>query len=81
MVESCIGPRARGVTLGAGLREIRTHVVRIRSALKVLQVTGNARRVCQCEVVIGVAIGTGARRNGVRSGQWEIGQVMVEGGV
>jgi hypothetical protein len=81
MVESRIRPSARSVTLGAGLWKIRTHVIRICSALEVLQVTRNACRVGQGEVVIGVAIRALPRRYRMRSRQREIGEVMVEGGV
>jgi hypothetical protein len=44
VIEGCIRPRAGGVALGTSLREIRGHMVRVRRALEVLQVTRNTRR-------------------------------------
>ena len=59
------------MALLAGLREARTHVVWIRGALKVFQVARYARGAGQFVVVIEVAIGTRARRNGMRARQSE----------
>ena len=39
VIESCIRPGTRTVALRTGLRKTRSHVVRIRCALEVLQVT------------------------------------------
>ena len=52
----------------AGLREIRTDVIRIRGALVVLQVAGHARGAVQAVIIVHVTIGAGAWRNGVQSG-------------
>ena len=81
VIECRIGPGARAVALGAGLREVRRNVVRVRGALKVLQVTRNTCRTRQIEIVIGVAICALAWRHRMRPGQGKIREVVVERGV
>jgi hypothetical protein len=42
VIKGCARPRSRAVALFASLREPGLHVIRIRRALEVLQVTRNA---------------------------------------
>jgi hypothetical protein len=56
------------VALVAGLREVRSHVVRIRRSLEILQVARHAGGAAQVVVIVDVAIGTSARRYRMRSG-------------
>ena len=65
MVEGCVHPVRGVVALIACLREVRCDVVRIGSALVILEVAGNTRRAVQAVVVVHVAIGADARRHGV----------------
>ena len=81
VVEGCVHPVGGVVTLVAGLREIRRHVVGTGCALIVLQVARHARRACQVVVVVHVTIGAGARRNRVESGQSKSCGGVVELGI
>ena len=81
VIERGIEPGAGVVTLVAGLREIRSDVIGIRRSLVVLQVAGRAGRAVQVVVVVDVAVGAGARRNGVQSGKRETGAVVIERGI
>ncbi len=81
VVECRIQPGSRVVTRGAGLREIRSCVIRIRRTLVILQVTGDAGRAVQVVVIVHVAIGALPRRHGVHSRQREGGQGMVKRGI
>ena len=58
-------PRYGGVALRAVRREVRRDVVRVRSALEILEVTGYASRAGQVVVVVDMAIDALARRHGV----------------
>lgn len=78
MVECCRLPGARVVTHFAGLGEASCHMVRIRRALEIFQVTGHARRTGQVVIVIDVAVSALARRNGMRAGQSEIHERVIE---
>jgi len=49
-------------------REIRRGVIRVRRFLKIGQVAANTRHTGQAVIVVHVALGTLARRNGVRVG-------------
>jgi len=68
VVKGSVHPVGGVVTGIAGLREIRTDVIRIRGALVVLQVAGHARGAVQAVIIVHVTIGAGAWRNGVQSG-------------
>jgi len=81
VVESCIHPVRVVVTLVAGLREVRCHVIRISCALIVLQVTGHASRACQVVVIVHVTIRAGARWHRVQTGQRESGGVVIKRGI
>ena len=81
VVKRCIRPTTSVVALVAGLREIRRDVIRVGCALEVLQVAGDAGGAVQRVVVVDVAIGALARRNGVQSGQHEAGRRMIELGI
>ena len=65
VVERCGLPRRRRVALSAIRREVRYHVIRIRGALEILQVTANTSRARQVVIVVDVTIGTLAGRNRV----------------
>ena len=81
MVECGIHP-VRGVMTGvAGLREIRTDVIRVCRSLVVLQVATHARRGVQAVVVVNVAIGAGPRRHRVQPSERKPGAGMVERGI
>src|SRR6201993_2196421 len=81
VVKRGIEPGAGAVALVAGLREIRADVIGIGRSLVILQVARNAGRAVQAVVVVDVAIGAGARRNRVQSGQRESGAVVVKRGI
>jgi len=67
------------VALVASLREIRCHVIGIRCALEVLQVTGHASGAVQpVRIGAGVAVGALTRRNGVHARQRETGRRVVK---
>lgn len=78
VVECRIGPSARGVALSTSLRETGGHMVRVRGALEVLEVTRNAGCIRQVVVVINVAIRALAWWNGMSSCQREAGRVVVK---
>lgn len=62
----------------AGLREPSQDVVRIRRALKILQVTRNASRSSQVVVVVDMAVEAQAGRGGVSVGQRKSDSVVIE---
>ena len=78
VVEGCIQPTGGVVALLAGLREVRGHVVRIRRALEILQVTRHTSGAGQVVVVVDVAIDALPRGNGVRTRQNESGRRVIE---
>lgn len=79
VIEGGAAPRGGVVTLLAGLRKSRLHVVGISGPLKVLQVAGYACGIRQVEVPIDVALRTWSID--VRSRQREPGLGVIEGGV
>jgi len=78
VVKGRIQPSRRGMALLAGLREVRRRVVRIRRALIVLQVAGDASRRGYVVVVTDVAVGAQPRWHRVQPGQSEARARMVE---
>ncbi len=78
VVEGRVEPRSCVVALVASLREIRGHVVRIRRALEILQVAGNAGRTVQRVVVVDVAVRASPRRNRMHAGQSESGRGVIK---
>ena len=68
MVEVRFQPVGSVVALVASLGKVRGHVIGIRRALIVLEVATYASRGVQRVIVVDVAIGAGARRNGVHPG-------------
>jgi len=78
MVERCIQPGGRAVTLVAGLREIRGHVIRIGRALKIPQVAADTGGRGQVVIVVHVAIGTLPRGNSVHAGKRESHRVVIK---
>lgn len=78
VIEACRRPPRGGVALSAVLREIRGYVVRVRRALKILQVATHTRRRRQVVIVVDVAIRALPRRNRVHSRQRESRTAVVE---
>ena len=78
MVKGCRLPCSGVVARLASLRESAAHVVRIRGALEIFQVTRHAGRAGQVVVVADVAIDALARRHGVRTRQNESGGGVIE---
>ncbi len=78
MIEGGRLPGARVVTHVARLGETACHMVRIRRALEIFQVTGHAGRAGQVVVVVNVAVGALTRRNCVRTGQHKIHKRMIK---
>ncbi len=62
----------------ASLREVPLHVIRIRSSVEILEVTGNASRRRQVVIIVDVAVGALTRRDSMRAGQRESGLRVVE---
>ena len=66
------------MTLLTCLRESTLHVIRIRGALEILQMTRDASRDCDVVIVVYVAVDTLARRHDVRAGQRKSWAGMIE---
>jgi hypothetical protein len=81
VIEGRIEPGTGAVTLRTSLGKIRTHVVRIRGALEVLQVARYAVGIGQVVVVVDVAVGAQPRRHRVHAGQRESCRGVVEGAI
>ena len=78
MVKRCRLPCSGVVARLASLRESAAHVIRIRRALEILQVTRHTGRTGQVVVVADVAIDALARRHGMRTRQNESGRGVIE---
>ena len=78
VIECCIQPCAGAVALVAARREVRSHVIRIRSSLVVRLVARVARRARQVVVIVLVAIAALPRRHGVHAGQRKAGCRVIE---
>ncbi len=63
----------------ARLRERAGYVVRIGRALEIFQVARDARGGVQIVVIVRVAVGAGARRNGMCARQDKVHQRVIEG--
>ena len=78
VIESRGLPGAGRVAYFASLREAALHVVRVVGVLEILLMARDARSLGQAVVVVGVAVGTRARRHGVSACERESGLGMVE---
>jgi len=78
VIESRRRPCDRGMALLASRGEASSNVIGIRRALEIFQVTRNAGCAGEVVVVVGVAVGTLARRNGVPSAQGKSRRGVVE---
>ena len=81
VVEGCLRPRRRVVTLLTGLRESRLHVIGIRRSLEILQMATDAGSVRRRQVVVSVHVTLTALHRRVSTGQREAGGRMVKRGV
>ncbi len=81
VIKGGVSPVLRTVALVACLREIRSNVVWVRGALEIFQVATYAGGVVDRVVIVDVAIGALAWRDGVHPRQGEPGRVVIEGGV
>ena len=78
VIEGGIAPRRGGVALLAGLREARSHVVRIGGALEIREVAADASGVRRGQVVVAVHMALGALQTGVRASQRESRRRVIE---
>ena len=78
MIERRVQPRARAVTLVAGLWEVSGDVVGIGRALEILQVAGYASRGVETVIIVDVAVCALARRHRVQPGQREASAGMIK---
>ena len=69
VVERSIEPGSSVMALLAGLREVRADVIGIGRSLKILQMARHASGSGEVVIVIDVAVGALARRNGMRVGE------------
>ncbi len=66
------------MALLAGLRKVCRDVIRVRRALKILQMARDASGSCEIVVIVDVAIRALSRRHHVAPGQWEADRRMIE---
>lgn len=78
MVKGCRLPSDSGVAGLTVLREPPRDVIRIRSALEILQMAGSAGRAGQVVVIVDMAVEANARRIGVRIREREAHACMIE---
>lgn len=78
MVKGCRLPSDSGVAGLTVLREPPRDVIRIRSALEILQMAGSAGRAGQVVVIVDMAVEANARRIGVRIRERETDAGMIE---
>jgi len=78
VVELRVHPVAAVVALLAGLREVRSNVIWVRSSLEVFHVARHARFSGQIVVIVNVAVGTGAWRHRVQAGERKSSAVVIE---
>jgi len=78
VVERRVQPGTRVVTLLAGLREIRRHMIRVGRALEILQVARDTSRAVEVVVVVDVAVDARTRRNRVHARQRKSGRRVIE---
>lgn len=78
VIKRCRGPRYGGVALGTVGGEVGCHVIGVGRTLKIFQVATNASCRSQVVVVVGVAIGTKARWNGMPSAKRKSHRIVIE---
>ncbi len=81
VVERGRRPPCRGVALLAGLREVRSDVVGVRSPLEILQVTRDTSRTGEVVVIVAVAVSALPRRHTVKAGQRKASRRVIKLGV
>ena len=81
MVKGRRRPGYGGMALRAVRREVCRDVVRVRSALEILEVTGDASRAGQVVVIVDVAIGALPRRHRMSTAQRESHRIVIELGI
>src|SRR6266550_3698908 len=78
VIEGRARPRRRVVALRAGLREAGLHVVRLRRALEIFQMTADASCIRAGQAVVAVHMALSALHRGMRSRQREPGCRMIK---
>ena len=78
MIKRCRGPRRRRMALGTVGGEVGCHMVGIGRTLEIFQVATNASCRSQVVIVVGVAISTQARGNGMPSAQGKSHRIVIE---
>lgn len=78
VIEACVQPGGSAVAGAAHLWEVRRHVIGIRRALVVLQVTGHTSGAGEVVIVVNVAIGALPRWSCVHASQGEGCEGVIE---